>query len=147
MAWVVWSKKLFVLLLYNFVGFCLCKNLSLDFFLPSRSMQLAFERDAEELSNQKQYVVRLNAKVLAQERERLEKSLQQNLFNYPNSHGHLVGDFENYFDNPGKSIGSHLRKIANDELCVTTMQVCILLLYMSVSLPLFCISTRILMYD
>lgn len=106
------------------MGFSLCNNASSDFVIPSRSMQFTFDRESEELSNQKQYVVRLNAKLLAQERERQEKSLQQQLFSYPNSQRHLSEDYDNYFGTPGKFIGSHLRKIANDELCVTTMQVC-----------------------
>ncbi|XP_035216652.1 uncharacterized protein LOC118190070, partial [Stegodyphus dumicola] len=99
------------------IDFCNCKNESLVFFIPSR-----LQKESEELSNQKQYVVSLNAKVLAQERERLEKSFQQqNLFNFANNHKRAGIDHEKLFDKPS-NIGSYLRKITNEELCVTTMQ-------------------------
>lgn len=98
----------------------LCKNTSFNF---SPSQLLAYEKDSEELSNQKQYVVRLNAKVLAHERERLEKSFQKTLLNSPNAK-HFSFAQGSYFLNPGKSIGSFLRRISNEELCVTKMQVC-----------------------
>ncbi|KAF8794033.1 VWFA and cache domain-containing protein 1 [Argiope bruennichi] len=84
-------------------------------------MLLAYEKDNEEISNQKQYVVRLNAKVLAHERERLEKSFQKTLLNSPNARHFSFGQ-GSYFLNPGKSIGSFLRRISNEELCVTKMQ-------------------------
>ncbi|GFR18765.1 VWFA and cache domain-containing protein 1 [Trichonephila clavata] len=85
-------------------------------------MLLVYEKDTEELSNQKQYVVRLNAKVLAHERERLEKSIQKSFFNSPGNGKHFSFAQGSYFLDPGKSIGVLLRRISNDELCVTKMQ-------------------------
>ncbi|CAL1284587.1 unnamed protein product [Larinioides sclopetarius] len=111
---------LFVLSLTVNITSLLCKNTSFN-FSPSQSMLLAYEKDNEELSNQKQYVVRLNAKVLAHERERLEKSFQKTLLNSPNAK-HFPFAQGSYFLNPGKSIGSFLRRISNEELCVTKMQ-------------------------
>lgn len=124
MAWILWNRALFILFLYYIIEISVCKNASSEFALSSRSMQFTIDRESEELSNQKQYVVRLNAKLLAQERERQEKTLQQKLFNYPNSQRHLSEGYDSFFGTPGKFIGSHLRKLANEELCVTTMQVC-----------------------
>lgn len=123
MACKLKNEVFYILFTYYIVELSLCKNASSDFVPQSRSVQFTFDREPDELSNQKKYVARLNAKLLEQERERQEKSLQQKLYNYPSSQRHLSEGYDSYFGTPGKFIGSHLRKIANDELCVTTMQV------------------------
>lgn len=112
---------LFYLSFTLFINPYRCKNTSFS-LQPSQSMLLTYEKESEELSHQKNYVMLLNAKLLAQERDRLEKTLQ-NSFNSPLSSKQFSLRQGSYYLNPGKTIGSALRKISNEELCVTKMQV------------------------
>ncbi|KAG8193233.1 hypothetical protein JTE90_005580 [Oedothorax gibbosus] len=111
---------LFYLSFTLFINPYRCKNVSFS-LQPSHSMLLSYEKDSEELSHQKNYVMLLNAKLLAQERERLEKTLQ-NSFSSPVASKQFTLGQGSYYLNPGKTIGSSLRKISNDELCITKMQ-------------------------